>query len=108
MKFYSFNQLPLHTDDFFFTNLGDLSKRDAIVIFNPPNANVVSPVFLRSKKSLAEHIDYIASNKIKKAVIVANDLDTAFVCTDCTISTITEEFTASYFAMSRVYLFLYS
>ena len=75
MKFYSFNQLPLHTDDFFFTNLGDLSKRDAIVIFNPPNASVVSPVFLRSKKSLAEHIDYIASQKIKKAVIVANDLD---------------------------------
>ena len=74
MKFFSFNQLPLFTEDFFFFNL-DSCDRDAIVIFNPMDAMIVSPVFLRSKKSLNEHIEYICNNDIKKAIIVADNIE---------------------------------
>lgn len=74
MKFHSFNQLPLYTDDFFFREMGSNSSEKAIVIFNPPEATIVSPVFLRSRKSLAEHIDFIRQNNYKKAIIVAEDI----------------------------------
>lgn len=73
MDFFSFNQLPLYTDDFFFREL-EGNNRDAIVIFNPIDALIVSPVFLRSRKSLEEHIAFIRDNNIKKAIVVAEDI----------------------------------
>lgn len=39
-KFITFNQLPLYTDDFFMRHLDVLSKKDALVIHNPPTAPV--------------------------------------------------------------------
>ena len=72
MDFFSFNQLPLYTDDFFFREL-EGNNRDAIVVFNPIDALIVSPVFLRSRKSLEEHIAFIRDNNIKKAIVVAED-----------------------------------
>lgn len=74
MDFVSFNQLPLYTDDFFFRELVG-NNRDAIVIFNPIDALIISPVFLRSRKSLEEHISFIRDNNIKKAIIVAEDIN---------------------------------
>jgi len=74
MKFISFNQLPLYTDDFFWRELND-NNRDAIVVFNPADALIVSPVFLRSRKTLDEHIEYIRKNDIKKAIVVAEDIN---------------------------------
>lgn len=73
MEFFSFNQLPLYTDDFFFRELGD-NNRDAIVVFNPIDALIVSPVFLRSRKSLEEHVAFIRDNNIKKAIVIAEDI----------------------------------
>jgi len=70
-KFFSFNQLPIWTDDFFFF---PYDKRDEIVICNPQNAVCVSPVFLRSRRSLEEHIQYVNEKHIKKALVVAEDI----------------------------------
>ena len=72
--FISFNQLPLYTDDFFIRDFNNLNVKDAIVIHNPAEAVVVSPVFLRSRKTLDEHIEYIRSHNIRKAYIVADDI----------------------------------
>lgn len=80
MAFISFNQLPLYTDDFFITRFGKSNVKDAIVVHNPADAIVVSPVFLRSRKSLEEHIDYIRSNNIRKAYIVADDINFLTQC----------------------------
>lgn len=74
MKFISLNQLPLYTDDFFITHFENITNKDAIVIHNPPDALITSPVFIRSRKTLIEHIEYIQSNNIRKAYIVASDI----------------------------------
>lgn len=74
MKFYSLNQLPLHTDDFFFTYWNDVHVKDTIVVHNPMDSVIVTPVFLRSRKSLDEHIAYIQEKCIKRAIVVGNDI----------------------------------
>ena len=74
MKFSTFNQLPLTTDDFFYRHFDSLLVNDAIVIHNPPDALVVSPVFLRSTKTLEEHIVEIQEKGVKKAHIIAEDI----------------------------------
>ena len=79
-KFITFNQLPLYTDDFFMRHLDVLAKKDALVIHNPPDAIVISPTFLKSRKSLNEHIAYIQSNNIKKAIVVAEDIQFLSEC----------------------------
>ena len=79
MRFYSFNQLPLYTDDFFFREMGSGGEK-AIVIFNPAEATIASPVFLRSRKSLDEHIEFIRQNDYAKAIIVADNIDFLAQC----------------------------
>lgn len=74
MKFYSLNQFSLCTDEIFFRYLDDIHSNDAIVIFNPADAMVVAPVLLRSRKTLEEHISYVQKNKVKKAIIIAEDI----------------------------------
>ena len=74
MSFISLNQLPLETDDFVFRHLDVISKRDAMVIVHPKNCFVISPVFLRSRKSLDEEIEHINQNDVKKLIVVAEDI----------------------------------
>lgn len=71
MKFVSFNQLPLWTDDFSFL---PYDNKDKLIICNPQDAVCVSPVFLRSRKTLEEHIQFVNENQIKKALIVADNI----------------------------------
>lgn len=75
MKFISLNQLPLFTDDFFWKDLPDAGdEKDALVIHNPQDALVTTPVCLRSRKSLEEHIAHVRENHIKKAVLIVKDI----------------------------------
>ena len=74
MEFFSFNQLPLYTKDFYFRELNDNNK-DAIVIFNPIDSMIVSPVYFRSEKSLEDHITYICNNNIKKTIVIAENIE---------------------------------
>ena len=67
MNDFSLNQIMLYTDEFFF-------RDGAIVIFSPIDAKGDSPGFLRSRKSLEEHIEYINNNDIRKAIVVAEDI----------------------------------
>lgn len=103
MKFFSLNQLPLYTDDFFFQNLNDRKSRDAIVLFNPADALIVSPVFLRSRKSLNEHIDYIRDNNVKKAIVVAEDISFLKQCPSLEYLMIFPAISADNFDYSPIY-----
>ena len=73
MKFSTLNQLPLYTDEFFWRRLND-RKEDALVVFNPIDSIIISPVYLRSRKSLAEHIALIRDNGITDVIAVAEDI----------------------------------
>lgn len=53
---------------------------DAIVIRHPQNAPCFSPRMKRSSRSLKEHIDFIQSNKIEKALIIAENIDFVTMC----------------------------
>lgn len=103
MKFVSFNQLPLYIDDFSFRNLNDINGKDAIVIFNPADASVVSPVFLRSRKSLQEHIEYIRNNNIKKAIVVAENIQFLTQCPSIEYLMVLPAITANEFDYSPIY-----
>ena len=80
MQFTTFNQLPLYTDDIFMRHLDIITQKDAIVIHNPQEAIVVSPVLLKSRKSLCEHIAFIRENDIKKAIVVAENIQFISEC----------------------------
>lgn len=103
MKFVSFNQLPLYTDDFFFRNLNDINGKDAIVVFNPADAVVVSPVFLRSRRSLEEHIEYIRKNNVKKAIVVAENIQFLTQCPSLEYLMVLPAITANEFDYSPIY-----
>lgn len=66
MKIVTLNQFAPWTEEFFFTTLTDPLTRDAIVICNPSDAICISPVFLHSKKTLEEHIEYIQKIGLRK------------------------------------------
>lgn len=80
MRFSSFNQLPLYTDDFYFRADGNTSADDPIVIHNPQDALIVSPVFLRSRKTLDEHIRFIQEHQYRRAFLVGNDISYITQC----------------------------
>lgn len=103
MKFISLNQLPLYTDEFFFTDFDNPKVRDAIVVYNPPEAIIISPVFLRSRKPLEEHIEYINSNNIKKAYIIADDISFLTQCPCLEFLKVYPAITAQSFDYSPLY-----
>lgn len=74
MKLVTLNQFTPYIDDFSFIELIDAGVKDTIVVCNPMEATCISPVFLRSKKTLEQHIEYIKANNIKKALVVAEDI----------------------------------
>lgn len=53
---------------------------DAIVIKYPQNTLCFSPRIRSSTRSLKEHIDFIQSNKIEKALIIADNIDFVTMC----------------------------
>ena len=71
IKSFSFNMLPLWTDDFFFFQ----PEGEELVICNPQTAICRSPVFLRSRKSLEEHIQLVQRQNLKRATVVADNID---------------------------------
>ncbi len=103
MNLLSLNQLPIYTDDFFFRHFDNIKEKDAIVVHNPTEAVIVSPVFLRSRKTLDEHIEYINSNNIKKACIVADDISFLTQCPSLEYLQIYPAITAHDFDYSPLY-----
>lgn len=102
MEFFSFNQLPLYTKDFYFRELNDNNK-DAIVIFNPIDSMIVSPVYFRSEKSLEDHITYICNNNIKKAIVIAENIEFIKQCPSLEYLMIFPSITAKEFDFSPIY-----
>lgn len=73
MEFYSLNQIPCYVDDFYWRELSDGSDK-AIVIHNPQNALIMTPFYPSSRKTLDEHIEYIRTQNIKSAIVIAEDI----------------------------------
>lgn len=103
MKLISLNQLPLHTDDFFLTDFDIPNKKDAIVVHNPSDAVITSPVFLRSKKTLEDHVAFIRDNNIKKAYIVADDIHFLKNCPSIEYLKVYPSITAQNFDYTPIY-----
>ena len=78
MKVISLDQLPL-IDDFFWYDLSDGSGK-AIVIYNPQDALSNSIGYVRSRKTLEEHIEYIRQNNVKSAIVIAEDISFLTQC----------------------------
>ena len=78
MKVISLDQLPL-TDDFFWYDLCDGSQK-AMVIYNPIKALSNSIGYVRSRKTLEEHIEYIRQNNVKSAIVIAEDISFLTKC----------------------------
>ena len=103
MSFFTLNQLPLYTDEIFLTGINDIRDKDTIVIFNPADSLIVSPVFLRSRKSLDEHIRFIKENKIKKAIVVGEDIHFLRECPELEYIKVFPAITAEQFDYSPLY-----
>lgn len=103
MKYFSLNQFPKYVDDFFFRFFDDVHKRDAIVIWHPADAMIVTPVLPRSRKSLEEHIEYIQKNTVKKAIIAAEEIGFLDQCPSLEYLQIYPSITAENFDYSPVY-----
>lgn len=101
----SLNQLPLYTDDFFFLRAPTECENSEgeLVICNPQDAICISPVVLRSRKSLEEHIELINRNKIKKVLIIAEKIDFIRYCPSLEYVTIIPSLTASTFDFAPLY-----
>lgn len=100
MKNISLNQFAPWTDDFFFMPYGE---KDKLVICNPPDSTCESPVFLRSKKTLEKHIQLVNEKKIKKAMIVAEDIGFLRRCPSLEELHIIPSFKAQMFDFSPLY-----
>lgn len=74
MKFYSLNQFPIYVDDFFFKPYDKERTKDSLVVYNPQDAMIVTPVLPRSRKTLEEHIELIQMNNLKRITVAANDI----------------------------------
>lgn len=92
-----------YTNDFWFRYLNDIHSRDAIVIFNPVHCIVEAPYLLRSRKTIEEHIEYIRTNNIKKAIIVAEDIRFLRECPSLEYLWIIPSDTATSFDYSPIY-----
>lgn len=75
MEFLTLNQAAPSIDDFFFRSLDDPKQSDALVVCNPSTAICIAPVILHSRKTLEEHIAYIQTHRLKKAMVIAEDID---------------------------------
>lgn len=99
IKSFTFNQLPLWTDDFFFFQ----PQGEELVICNPQTAVCHSPVFLRSRKTLEEHIQLVQDRKLKKATIVAEDIHFLVHCPSLEELSVIPSFDAHDFDFSPLY-----
>ena len=103
MHLVTLNQTAPYTEGFFFSTLTAPSVRDAIVIRNPSNALCVSPVLLFSEKSLSEHIEHIRKNNIKKAIVIAENIEFLSQCPSLEFLRVIPSIYANEFDFSPLY-----
>lgn len=100
MKFVTLNQIAPWTEDFFFMPYGN---KDELVICNPQDSVCLAPTFLRSKKTLEEHIQLVNEKQIKKAMIVAENIDFLRQCPSLEELRVYPSFNAVDFDFSPLY-----
>ena len=100
MEFISLNQVAPWTEDFFFMPYGD---KDELVICNPQDSVCLAPTFLRSKKTLGEHIRLVNEKQIKKAMVVAENIDFLHQCPSLEELKVYPSFDALNFDFSSLY-----
>ena len=100
MKFITLNQVAPWAEDFFFMPYGD---KDELVICNPQDSVCLAPTFLRSKKTLEEHIQLVNEKKLKKAMVVAENIDFLHQCPSLEEVRVYPSFNAVDFDFSPLY-----
>lgn len=100
MKLVTLNQIAPWTEDFFFM---PYDNRDELVICNPQDSVCVSPAFLRSRKSLEEHIRLVNENHIKRAMIVGENIEFLQRCLSLEEITVYPSINAVNFDFSPLY-----
>lgn len=83
------------TDDFSFCN--------GMLIIAQPFDAFCAPVYVRSAKSIEEHIKYIHDDQIRKAIIIADDISFLHSCPSLESLTVIPSYTARNFDVSPLY-----
>lgn len=95
-------QSQLHTNNFFFAKLNS-DELDALVIYNPPDAFEPYERHLHSTRSLNEHIALVNTKKIKKAIVIAEDISFLPRCTSLEYLSIIPSYSCRKFDFSPLY-----
>lgn len=77
--------------------------KDELVICNPQDSVCLAPTFLRSKKTLEEHIQLVNEKKLKKAMVVAENIDFLRQCPSLEEVRVYPSFNAVDFDFSPLY-----
>ena len=100
MKIITLNQVAPWTDDFFYLRLGD---SETLVICNPQDSVCHAPTYLRSRKTLAEHIRLVNECQLEKAMIVGEDIGFLRQCPTLRELDVQPSFDAQNFDFSPLY-----
>lgn len=95
-------QSQLHTNNFFFAKLNS-DEPDALVIYNPPDAFEPYEHHLHSTRSLNEHIALVNTKKIKKAIVVAENISFLPDCHNLEYLSVIPSYTCQKFDFSPLY-----
>lgn len=100
MKIFTLNQVAPWTDDFFYLRLGD---SETLVICNPQDSVCLAPTYLRSTKTLAEHIRLVNECQLQKAMVVGEDIGFLRECPTLQELDVQPSFNAQKFDFSPLY-----
>lgn len=103
MEFFTLHQLLPQTDEFYFHPLMTDDSEGALVICNPMEAFCRAPTVLHSRKTLEEHIHLIQSQKLTKALVVAEDIGFLRQCPSLEAVWVVPSSTGSTFDFSPLY-----
>ena len=103
MAYFSFNNLPLFSSDIVMSKLDHSKEKDTIVLIHPFTAMWEAPILPRCTKPLEEQIEYIRQHNIKKAIVVAENIEFLRQCPSLEYLKIIPSDTVSTFDYSPLY-----
>ena len=101
MPYFCLNMAAPWTDEFSYLRFSN--RDDELVICNPPGSICESPVYLKSKKTIDEHIQLVNEKQIKKAMVVGEDIGFLQQCPSLEELSINPSFDSYNFDFSPLY-----
>jgi hypothetical protein len=104
MAYFSFNRLPLFSSDIVMdSGMNHSKEKDTIVLIHPFTAMWEAPTLFRCTKPLEEQIEYVRQHNIKKATVVAENIEFLRQCPSLEYLHIIPSDTVSTFDYSPLY-----